>query len=111
MGPPRIAGRDGRDHSSLSRTRAGQRLARSDAIICVIGLTERRLPGVTGTTHAGVYAAFVRQYDIGRPKSEMLRSGQHDNAFYDNVWNTLRQVRPLGRNVHRRKNGELYVEL
>jgi two-component system cell cycle sensor histidine kinase/response regulator CckA len=53
-------------------------------------------------------------YDVaemmGRPLSA-LKSGQHDAAFYADLWSTISSGRTwTGRLINRRKNGELYTE-
>lgn len=41
----------------------------------------------------------------------MLKSGQHDDAFYSTLWKTIRSGNTwAGRFVNKRKNGELYTE-
>jgi PAS domain S-box-containing protein len=47
---------------------------------------------------------------IGQQPS-LLKSGEHDASFYDNMWRTIRSGRTWkGRFTNRRKGGELYQE-
>ncbi|MGE5492322.1 MAG: EAL domain-containing protein [Actinomycetota bacterium] len=47
----------------------------------------------------------------GRKPGEVLSSGQHDPAFFGNMWHTLRQSGQWqGEIINRRKNGETYTE-
>jgi PAS domain S-box-containing protein len=42
----------------------------------------------------------------------ILRSGKHDEAFYKNLWDTIRAGKNwTGEIINRKKNGELYVDL
>lgn len=53
---------------------------------------------------------FKREETIGRTPA-MLRSGKHDGAFYENLWETLwRGEIWQGNLVNRRKDGSLYEE-
>ncbi len=48
---------------------------------------------------------------MGRTPGELLRSGRHDRAFYDAMWQALRtQGHWEGEIWNRRKNGEVYPE-
>ena len=56
-------------------------------------------------------SGFSREDAMGRNPS-MLRSGQHDQAFYQAMWSDLLSVGYWkGEIWNRRKNGDLYVEL
>lgn len=47
---------------------------------------------------------------VGR-KANVLRSGQHDDAFYDDLWNTILSGNVWqGRMTNRRKDGSVYPE-
>lgn len=54
---------------------------------------------------------YDRHEVIGK-KPELLSSGQHDRAFYREMWSSLEKTgRWKGEVCNRRKSGELYVEL
>ena len=51
---------------------------------------------------------YSRQEAVGKNMS-LLKSGKHDRAFYQNLWNTILHGRAYeGVIVNRKKNGELY---
>ena len=53
---------------------------------------------------------YSRDEVLGR-KTSMLRSGAHDNAFYRELWQTIRAGRPFDAIfTNRRKDGSLYYE-
>jgi two-component system, cell cycle sensor histidine kinase and response regulator CckA len=53
---------------------------------------------------------FAREEAVGR-KPSLLKSGQHDEAFYRNLWGTITEGEPWsGRFINRKKNGTLYSE-
>lgn len=56
---------------------------------------------VTGYTRAEAVGMHVR----------IMKSGEHDQSFYEGMWEVLRSGRPwMGRFKNRRKNGTLYEE-
>ncbi|MDO8589257.1 MAG: EAL domain-containing protein [Armatimonadota bacterium] len=63
-----------------------------------------------------VNLAFERETGYGSEevigkKPSVLKSGEHDAAFYDELWNTIRSGRTWqGEIVNRRKDGGLYTE-
>jgi PAS domain S-box-containing protein len=63
-----------------------------------------------------VNPAFTRltgytQDEVLGHKTSLLKSGQHDSAFYAEMWNTLTDGRAwAGRMINRRKSGELFHE-
>ncbi len=59
----------------------------------------------TATTGYGLGEA------IGRNPRDLLKSGQHDRAFYRAIWETILAGRPWhGELINRRKDGSLYPE-
>jgi diguanylate cyclase (GGDEF)-like protein/PAS domain S-box-containing protein len=61
-------------------------------------------PGFTDIT------GFSPEEIIGKPLST-LKSGLHDNAFYSNLWNTIKSGQPWhGEIINRHKDGHIYDE-
>ncbi len=55
-------------------------------------------------------SGYSREEAIGR-KTSILESGQHDQAFYDEMWEDLRSGKTwTGKFINRKKNGELFTE-
>lgn len=55
-------------------------------------------------------SGFTRQEAIGK-NPRILKSGQHDAAFYSNLWKTITSGKNWeGRFINKRKNGKLYTE-
>ncbi|MEW6766000.1 MAG: PAS domain S-box protein [Pseudomonadota bacterium] len=55
-------------------------------------------------------SGYTRDEVLGKRPS-LLSSGQHDKAFYQSMWSTLRAVGAwTGEVINRRKSGELYTE-
>ncbi len=55
-----------------------------------------------------ITTGYSREEAIGNTPN-MLKSGMHDAAFYQNLWDILQSGKPyLGQIVNRKKNGELY---
>ena len=53
---------------------------------------------------------FTRDEALGQ-NPRILKSGEHDDAFYREMWDTLLRGDPwIGRMVNRKKNGALYTE-
>ncbi|MDD5677428.1 MAG: response regulator [Kiritimatiellae bacterium] len=53
---------------------------------------------------------YTREEAVGR-KPSILKSGQHDGAFYRELWETIRNGKTWhGRLVNRKKSGALYTE-
>ena len=49
---------------------------------------------------------------IGKNPSELVKSGMHDNSFYQNLWDTILAGEIWrGETINRRKNGTLYNEM
>ncbi len=75
---------------------------------------------VTITDRSGVITyvneAFTRHTGYSKKEAlgqtlRMLKSGNHDNAFYENLWNTLLAGETFrGTIINRKKNGDLYYE-
>ena len=52
---------------------------------------------------------YSHDESIGKHPSELLRSGEHDNAFYQQMWRELNDTGEWsGEIIDRRKNGELF---
>lgn len=61
-------------------------------------------PAFTNTT------GYTRDQTLGR-RPDMLKSGRHDNAFYQQMWNALEcEGKWEGEIWNRRKNGDIYPE-
>ncbi len=70
-----------------------------------LGQVEWANPALTGLT--GYSLEEVRGKNVGR----LLKSGQHSEGFYKNLWTTILEGRPWqGQVTNRKKNGELYTE-
>ena len=86
----------------LKLSSAVEQTADSVMITDFHGVIEYVNPAFEATT------GFSRQEALGRTP-RLLKSGAHPTAFYDEVWNTLREGRPYrGTLVNRKKEGELY---
>jgi len=54
---------------------------------------------------------FSLEEALGHNPGELLKSGKHDTAFYQNMWETILSGQTWhGETVNRRKNGSLYDE-
>ena len=55
-------------------------------------------------------SGYSRNEAVGR-KTTILESGQHDQAFFDEMWGNLRNGKTwTGKFINRKKNGELFTE-
>jgi two-component system cell cycle sensor histidine kinase/response regulator CckA len=54
---------------------------------------------------------YTREEAVGRRPRDLLRSGAHDQAYYDGIWATIRNRQVWRGELHnRRKDGSLYFE-
>jgi PAS domain S-box-containing protein len=54
---------------------------------------------------------FTAAEAVGKNPRELIKSGKHDQAFYKDLWDTIRAGRVWrGKVVNRRKDGSLYTE-
>jgi two-component system, cell cycle sensor histidine kinase and response regulator CckA len=54
---------------------------------------------------------YTAEESLGRNPRELVRSGQHDQAFYSNLWETILAGRVWrGELINRHKDGTLYTE-
>lgn len=78
-------------------------------------------PGIVSITDEKGFIEFVNpkfteitgySFDEAKGKShKILKSGKHDKAFYEQMWNTISKGREWKGEIHnRRKNGSLYWE-
>lgn len=57
-------------------------------------------------------SGYSEQEAVGKSLSQLVRSGAHEPAFYENLWSTLMSGQPWhGEIINRRKDGSQYDEL
>ena len=102
-----------RDISDRKRVDARVRLqsAALDAAATAIVVTDRdgRIEWVNPAF--AELTGYSAAESVGRDLSELVKSGQHDRAFYRQMWDTILAGRVWrGEMVNRRKDGTLYAE-
>ena len=61
--------------------------------------------------HAFTLLTGYNREEVAGKNPRILKSGQHDEAFYKNLWNTIREGKNwTGEITNRKKDGQLYVD-
>ncbi len=90
------------EHEIRRLSKAVEQTADSVVITDVDGMIEYVNPAFENTT------GFSSDEVLGK-KPGILKSGYHDQSFYQDLWSTLRRAEPYrGSVLNRKKNGDLY---
>ena len=90
------------EHEIRRLSKAVEQTADSVVITDVDGMIEYVNPAFESTT------GYTSDEVLGK-KPGILKSGYHDQSFYQDLWSTLRRAEPYrGSVLNKKKNGELY---